>query len=240
MAKENAAQPQDPPSSQTLSRGIQILEHLAERGGEASVSEVVEALNLHRSIVYRLIQTLQQHGLVVNSDRGRIALGRRLAALARSIDRDLRTVAFPALQSAAEDLGVTCFLVAYDQGEVTTLVSVKPSQSKVTVAESPGTRHPLGVGAPGRAVLMQLARRDWPDSLAPQHIALAEGALREGYAVSSGEVHPQLQSVALPLSLQNTTPLAIASVYVSSPSAPAQMAARLETAGREIQAGIEE
>ena len=44
-------------TAQTLSRGIRILEHLADRGAAATIPELVAALSLHRSIVYRLLRT---------------------------------------------------------------------------------------------------------------------------------------------------------------------------------------
>ena len=42
------------PPSQTLDRGIRILEHLATVGSPQSIMDVSAAVDLHRSITYRL------------------------------------------------------------------------------------------------------------------------------------------------------------------------------------------
>ena len=216
--------------SQTLSRGIRILELLAARDEPASIPELVAALGLHRSIVYRLVRTLEQHRLVARDARGAIVLGAGLASLAARVDGDLQTVAMPELRRAAEAIGATCFLVVLDAAEVVTLVSAEPSRSKVTVAEHPGTRHPLGVGAPGRAVLIQLPRSEWPAGLDAAHIAATEAVGDAGYATSFGEVIPGLRAVAVPLAIRGRGPMALACVYVSTSFEPVDIAAELAAA----------
>ncbi|MEO7123518.1 MAG: helix-turn-helix domain-containing protein, partial [Lacisediminihabitans sp.] len=82
--------------SQTLDRGIRMLELLGEDGG-LSIGELSERLGLHRSITYRILRTLEAHGLAVRDDGGRVSLGVRMAALARGVARDLQTAALPEL-----------------------------------------------------------------------------------------------------------------------------------------------
>lgn len=222
------------PGSQTLSRGIQILEFLATTGAPTSIPDVVKGLELHRSIVYRLLRTLEQHRLVSRDESGLVSLGVRLATLAASVESDIQSVSLVALRSAAEDLGATCFLVILDQGEVVTLVSAEPSRSRVTVAERPGTKHPLGIGAPGRSILAQVPEQQWPAEITQGQ---REGTLlvhKTGYSTSHDEVVAGLQSVAVPLVLGGLTPLSVAVVYVTLPQDVAQLAERLQGAVEEI------
>ena len=137
--------------SQTLSRGIRVMEVLAEAPGPLSIAELSEALGLHRSIVYRLLRTLEEHGLVVRDAAGAVHLGPGLAALARSVSRDLQSAALPELTTLANELGMTAFLTVLDDSDVTTLVSVEPRSAGAAVAQRPGSRHALDVGAPGAA-----------------------------------------------------------------------------------------
>ncbi|MGB3377038.1 MAG: helix-turn-helix domain-containing protein, partial [Microbacterium sp.] len=65
------------PASQTLSRGIRILEILAD--GPLSIDEVATRLDVHRSIAYRLLRTLEDHRLVARNAAGLAALGPRMA-----------------------------------------------------------------------------------------------------------------------------------------------------------------
>src|SRR5688500_16318930 len=54
-----------PPPSQTLSRGIRILEILADVREPLSIDEIARRLEVHRSVAYRLLRTLEDHGLII-------------------------------------------------------------------------------------------------------------------------------------------------------------------------------
>lgn len=220
--------------SQTLSRGIRILEALSAHDSAMTVAELTEELELHRSIVYRLLRTLESHRLVGRDDLGRYALGPRLATLAAGIERDLQQAAMPAMRTVADELAVTCFLVIFDRDSVTTLSSAAPHRSIVAVAQNPGTSHPLGIGAPGRAILGQIPRTSWPADLPAEMGELTTKARTDGYAVSHDEVVPGLHSVAVPLPLSDHPPLALGVVCLAPPRPDAEIAARLQQAAREI------
>ena len=51
-------------TSQTLDRGLRVLSVLADSPEGLTVTEVAAALGVSRTVVYRLIVTLEQHGLV--------------------------------------------------------------------------------------------------------------------------------------------------------------------------------
>lgn len=226
-------------TSQTLSRGIRILEALAARGTATSTPELAAELGLHRSITYRLIRTLEEHRLVVRDERGLFELGPRLASLAATVERDLQQAALPALRSAAEDLGATCFLVQHDRDEAITLASVQPPRSTVMIAQHPGTRHPLGIGAPGRAVLSLLPRERWPEELSEQHRVEAEAVRESGYAFSHDEVIPGLQAVAVPLELRGHEALALGVAFLALELSPEEIGARLRQAAAEVRTAFD-
>lgn len=220
--------------SQTLSRGIQILEVLADAPEPLSVDAVAGALGVHRSIAYRLVRTLEGHGLLARDAAGRYALGARLAALASSVAHDVQAEALPELTSTANELGMTCFLAVLDRSDCVTLASVEPRHAVASVAQRPGTRHSVGAGAPGKAVLGQLPVAEWPDDV-PAAVAaeVAEGG-RRGYAVSHDEVIENLHSVAVPLRLRGRAPAAVAVVYVAGGEDEARIAERLRQAAARI------
>ena len=118
---------------------------------------------MHRSVAYRLLRTLEDHGLVdARRGAGASQLGARMAALAAGVAHDLQAEALPELTAVANELGMTCFLVVLDHDECVTLVSVEPRHAVASVAQRPGTRHPVTVGAPGKAILSVLPARSWP------------------------------------------------------------------------------
>lgn len=226
-----------PAHSQTLSRGIRVLEALADAGEPLTIDELAARLGLHRSVAYRLLRTLEDHRLVVRDARGRFVLGARLAALAAGVAHDLQAEALPELTSAANELAMTCFLAVLDRDEVVTLVSVEPRHAMASVAQRPGTKHPLGVGAPGKAILAALppSRRPALDEARTRELG---DAIARGYATSHDEVIAGLRSIAVPLPLHGQDPAAIAVVYVSSERDDEQIAARLTAASRAVQASI--
>ncbi|TFD07339.1 ArsR family transcriptional regulator [Cryobacterium sandaracinum] len=230
--------PNGAPHSQTLSRGIRVLEILADADEALTIADVAAALGVHRSIAYRILRTLEDHGVVIRDAAGAVRLGPRMAALARGVSRGLQAAALPELTSVANELGMTAFVTVLDRAEVVTLVSVEPRQAHATVAQRPGTRHPLGRGAPGIAIQSLLTATQWVD--------LGEGARRgeaadvraRGFATSHDEVIPGLASVAVPLVVPGEAPAALAVVYLGTGQSDAAIGARLVTAAAVIAADL--
>lgn len=226
------------PASQTLSRGIRILEVLADARDPLSIDDLAARLEVHRSIAYRLLRTLEDHGLVTRDGNGRVALGSRMAALAAGVAHDLQAEALPELTAAANELGMTCFLSILDRDECITLASVEPRHGIASVAQRPGTRHPVTVGAPGKAILSTMPESTWPSGLDDAHRADVRAARERGWAASHDEVIPGLRSIAVPLALPKGERAAIAVVYLSDPHPDAEIAARLASTAAAITAAI--
>ncbi|MFC6354725.1 IclR family transcriptional regulator [Luethyella okanaganae] len=227
------------PHSQTLSRGIRVLEILAENGDPMTIVALSTTLGVHRSIAYRILRTLEDHGLVLRDAAGAVRLGPRMAALARGVARDLQSAALPELTAAANELGMTAFLTVLDHREVVTLLSVEPRQAHATVAQRPGTRHPLSVGAPGIAIQSRLDARQWAE-LGHGETARPEADLARarGFASSHDEVIPGLSSIAVPLFVAGQPPAAIAVVYVANANDAAMIGARLTQSATAIEAEL--
>ena len=77
---------------QSVDRALRILEILA-RSGESGVTEVAQALEVHKSTAFRLVSTLEQHGLVEQVEgRGKYRLGVGLLRLAGATSARLDVV----------------------------------------------------------------------------------------------------------------------------------------------------
>jgi DNA-binding IclR family transcriptional regulator len=226
------------PHSQTLSRGIRVLEILADAREPLTIDELASRLGVHRSVAYRLLRTLEHHRLTVRDAAGRIVLGARLAALAAGVAHDLQAEALPELTGAANDLGMTCFLAVLDGDEVVTLTSVEPRHAIASVAQRPGSRHAFGLGAPGKVIAANLPESQWPGELDAAHRADVDAARARGFAISHDEVIPGLRSTAVPLPLPSGQPAALAVVYVSNERSDEQIAERLTAASRTIRAAL--
>jgi DNA-binding IclR family transcriptional regulator len=220
------------PPSQTLDRGIRILEHLAAAGTPQSIMDVAAGVNLHRSITYRLLRTLETHELVERDAASRYWLGVGVSALARSVRSDLQTAALPRLETLAEDLGMTAFLVMRVGGEAVTVASVEPHDTAAHVVYRPGTRHPLDRGAPGLALLMPEAPSD------DDRDALRQ-ARQTGWASSHGEVIPGFRSVAAPvLGPDGGARAALAVVFVDETADVMRIGEALTAAASKVSAAL--
>ncbi len=140
-------------TSQTLDRGLRVLRALAGAPHGMTVNALADELGVSRTVVYRLVATLEQHGLARRDGSGRLHVGLGVLALARGLQPVLREVAVPVLRALAERLGSTAHLTVADGGEALAVAVVEPSWTDFHVAYRVGARHPLDQGAAGRAIL---------------------------------------------------------------------------------------
>jgi DNA-binding IclR family transcriptional regulator len=141
-------------TSQTLDRGLRVLAVLASHPNGLTVTELSSTVGVNRTVVYRLVTTLEQHGLARRDALGRLHIGLGVLALARGLQPVLREVANPVLRALAEDLGATAHLTLVDGGEALAIAVVEPTWTDYHVAYRVGARHPLEQGAAGRAILV--------------------------------------------------------------------------------------
>jgi DNA-binding IclR family transcriptional regulator len=210
--------------SQTLDRGLACLDFVAAADHPVSVEATAEALGLHRSIVYRLLRTLEGRRLIERDADGDYLVGPYLAVLSRSVRRSLRAAAAPVLANLAEDLQMTAFLVVADGDEAVTIDSVEPSSLNAHVAYRPGTRHAIERGAPGLALLA--GRQPEPG----ERVEIAR-ARQLGWAQSEAEVIAGMASIAVPIADQG----AIAVLWLAgNPVKTTKVADRLMAAATEV------
>ncbi|WP_104042232.1 IclR family transcriptional regulator [Arthrobacter sp. ZGTC412] len=230
------AAPAQASPSQTLSRGIRALEILAAAPGPMTIAELADAMGVHRSVAYRILRTLEDHSLLVRDDGGRVQPGPGLAVLARSVSRDLQSAALPELTHLANTLDMTAFVALWDHHDCITLVTVEPRHSGATVAQHPGTRHPINAGAPGIAIQSALTETEW-DRLETGVPYRPEAAVarRAGYSASHDEVIAGVSSLAAPVRVPGGRPAALAVVYIRSAHDPSVVGAALAESATRIE-----
>lgn len=216
--------------SQTLSRGLTALSLLADHGRQ-SIQSLADLLGVHRSVAYRLVRTLEEHRLVVRDSGGMLSLGPQLVILARDVEHDLQSASLPRLQQLADEVGMTAFLAVRDGDDAVTLVTAVPRGVNASVAQHPGHRHPIALGAAGIALQALLSEATWRElgHDGPMHPQV-EAVRTRGYAASTNEVIDGLTSVAAPVRTRGTTDASVALVTVGQPDVAALGAAALRTA----------
>ena len=168
-------------TSQTLDRGLRVLRTLAATPGGMSITALAAEIGVNRTVVYRLVATLEQHGLARRDTGGRLHVGLGVLALARGLQPVLRELAGPVLRSLAEEVGCTAHLTVADGGEALAIAVVEPSWTDYHVAYRVGARHPLEQGAAGKAILLGRSPRGTP------------------YVETVGEIQPGARGIAAPV-----------------------------------------
>lgn len=141
-------------TSQTLERGLRLLTLVASSQAGYSIGELSRALELNRTIVYRLAATLEQHGLVRRDASGKVGAGLGLVQLGHSMQPVLQSRAIPVLRALADEVGATAHLTIAEGDEAVALAVVEPRWTDLHVAYRVGARHRLGDGAAGKAILL--------------------------------------------------------------------------------------
>jgi DNA-binding IclR family transcriptional regulator len=171
---------------------LQALALVASRAPGLSIVELAEALGVHRTIAYRLIATLEVHGLVVRAPKGLIRLGAGIVALASRFEPQLREVAQPILDRLANETGAAAFISVPQGSECVAIMVAEPQTTLLRVAYRIGNRHPLTRGAAGIAILA--GRPEGPTD--PEEVRTARHA---GYSVTRGQLQAGAVGVACPL-----------------------------------------
>jgi DNA-binding IclR family transcriptional regulator len=168
-------------TSQTLDRGLRVLDVLAASPGGLTVTELAGRLGVNRTVVYRLVSTLEGHALIRKDARGRLHVGLGVLRIASAVQPVLRDLAVPVLRTLAESVGCTAHLTVADGEEALALAVVEPSWTDFHVAFRVGSRNPLNRGAAGKAILSGREPNGPP------------------YVTTSGELQAGAQGVASPV-----------------------------------------
>lgn len=219
--------------NQTLARGIRVLLAIADAKGGLSVQDVGELLGVHRSIAYRLLQTLADFGLVARSRQGLYIPGARLATLADAYLPSLRDVAGPVMRSLADRLQSTVSLFVEQGDEAVAIALVEPTTASHHIAFRPGMRTPLTMGAAAYAI------RAFGPATADEPAAVAT-AREQGYARSFSEIEAGAYAVAawIPMGDTGTRACLMLITYVEEIAAGAgpDMRRAADEAGRLLEA----
>ncbi|HEX6469441.1 MAG TPA: IclR family transcriptional regulator [Streptosporangiaceae bacterium] len=213
----------------SLERAFELLEHLADAGGEMALSELTEASGLPMPTAYRLMRTLVNRGYARQAPSKRYALGPRLIRLGESSSRLLGAWARPALARLVDEVGETANMALFE-GDAIVYVAQVPSRHTMRMFTEVGRRVQAHCTGVGKALLAQLpvdaaralvARTGLP-AQTPHTIIDFETLMRDlelirrrGYALDDEEQELGVRCVAVPIIGAPT----LSAISVSGPSA---------------------
>ena len=201
-----------------IERMMDVLAHLERAEDRPTVRDLAASSGVPRTTVYRILNTLEAHGLVVRAGtEGGYQLGARLLTLAARVPQGsewqrLADAARAALQRLASDTGQTAKLSVLDAREAF-CVAVVQGSSRFATAPLLGGRYPLHAGAASKILLAamepaacdavlagpleQFTARTLTDPLLLRR-QLAR-IRRQGWAEDTGEHSLSVRAVAAPM-----------------------------------------
>ncbi|MFT3865156.1 MAG: IclR family transcriptional regulator [Solirubrobacterales bacterium] len=189
-------------TSKTADQALTVLIEVTE-AGPLSPAELARRLGLNRTVVHRLLATLHRRGFVTRTDQG-YAPGAILLRMAERVQPELRAAAAGTMSVLGEEVGETVVLHIVDGDDAMVLEQYVPSRHVVRVEHEIGSRHPLMVGASGRALVAfmdpstvgRLVRKRGDSNHLPRRL---EGVRQLGYAVSQDELQHGVHGLAVPV-----------------------------------------
>ncbi|MEV4068870.1 IclR family transcriptional regulator [Nonomuraea fuscirosea] len=200
-------------SVQSVERALDVLEALAEHGGEAALSEIAARTGLPYGTIHRLLRTLLARGYVRQESDRRYALGGGLVRLGGIAESMVGVWAQPYLAKMVELSGETANLAVLE-GDFIVYVAQVPSPRRLRMFAEVGRRvlpHSTAVGKvllAGRPAAEAVAvfertgmPRRTPNTITDLPVMLAElGAVKDrGYAMDLGEEELDVHCLAVPV-----------------------------------------
>ncbi len=187
------------PGSQTLARGLNALQLVADASAGLTVQQVADGIGVHRTIAYRLLATLAQFRFVAKGEDGRYRPAAGLATLGASFDRNVRQLSVPILRALADELGTTVSLLIAEGDQQVAIAVIVPHQVAYQLAFHEGSRYPLDRGAAGIALLSSLPPR-------PDERDLVVSARQQGWVITHGEIEPNTYGLAVAVHRDPSSP----------------------------------
>lgn len=201
--------------TQAIARTISLISLFSDARPQWSLAELVEALDLNRTTVYRLLSVVEDAEWVVRDPQTDLyRLGSEMIALGGRAQRanHLRTVALPHLRELARTTGETASLEILSGREVV-LIEEVAGQHVMSGAQAVGSRWPAHTTSTGKAILAYLPPETRPfwfdgslDAYTPHTITTAAElqtqlaqVRQQGFASAAEELELGYTSVGAPI-----------------------------------------
>ena len=217
----------------SLDRALDILELIVGNEKGMGVTEISRELDIHKSTVYRLLDTLKFRGyLEKNEDSHKYIAGIKLFELSSRVlnDIDSRTRVRPYLEELMQKTEETVHLGILDAGEIIYLDKVE-SKATIRMYSQVGKRAPVHSTSLGKTIMAQFSEPKVREILTEQgmeaktkntitdineFLSHLEKVKKQGYAVDDEEQEKDIRCLAGPIF--NHRGDVVASFSISAPS----------------------
>lgn len=216
--------------SQSLERGLDVLEVVEAEGADIGVREIARRLALSPTIVQRMVTSLAKRGYIDrNAENARYRLGYRALALGANSSgsgADYIGTARRELERLARDHSLNGFVSVLHDGRAVYLLAVQ-AEGPVAIKVAPGSEMPLHSTAAGKVLLSSVSDPEARKllghgklaAITPHTVTDAAAVIaslarvrKQGYATVSEENIRGVLSVGAPILDRNGKVLAALSV----------------------------
>jgi len=198
-----------------LAKGLKLLEELAQSADGMTAVELANGIGIHKTSVYRYLNTLLQAGYIQTNGDGRYHLGNKILELSSQLLRrmPLRETAHPFLVKLSAETQKTVHLCVLDGHDVVYIDKIE-SHRTLPIMSRIGSRAPAYCTGVGKALLsglptdqvVSLLRKSpltkWTPTTITDPIKLLEEiklTAERGYAVDNGEHEEGIKCFATPV-----------------------------------------
>jgi DNA-binding IclR family transcriptional regulator len=247
LSEREAKDPSIGSGSQTLMRGLDVMEAVSER--TLMLSELAEQLGLTKSTTHRLATALVDRGYLAFTPRAGYRLGAKLLELGflAQSQADLIQVARPHIEALAAVSEDTVHLGVLD-GDRALYLDKIPGRRRITISSRVGDRQPLTSTGLGKALILDHTPDYWLARLEAEQAAGAHpgdpatwqarmnGYVAAGHAYDLEENEDQIRCVAAPV--RDVSGKIVGAISVSS-AAQYMSDARMETLAHDVSAAAQ-
>ena len=201
--------------AKVLAKGLRILEELSERPRGMTASELAQLISVHKTSVYRYLNTLLNAGYIANDGTGHYRLANKILEIGSKLLRrmPLRDVAHPLLIKLSSDTQKTVHLSVLDGADVVYIDKVETQQT-LPIMSRIGSRAPAYCTGVGKALLsalstdqvveligkMALEKRTQNTIVDPLRLLEEiKVSAERGYAIDNGEHEEGIRCFAAPV-----------------------------------------
>lgn len=201
-----------------LEKSVAILEHLAKHRQGLSLSDLCQDLNLPKTTVFSILQTLESYSYVRKNSDGLYNLGLKLYSLGMDSIRhiDTQSTFVPYMERLRDETQFTVHLCAYDHGETVCIEKIEGA-GLIRFQSYVGERKRMNTTAVGKVIMAYLPEEDLQlafakgfNSPTPNSIT-TESAMREhlkqvrehGYAIDDEEGEIGVRCIGVPIFMEN-------------------------------------
>ena len=219
-------EPRSAAGSQTLSRGLDLIEAVVQT--PATLSELSKRLGINRSTVHRLASALADRGYLKLEAGEGYMLGAKLLELGHAARRqiNLPRVARPHLEALCDSTGDAVHLGVLYEDKALYLDKLSGTR-RVEIGSRVGERHPLCATGLGKSLLLDCSEMEWLEiyraetghggAADPAYAAWVEqmrGYAAGGYSFDLEENEDRVRCVGAPI--RDETGEIVAAISVSS------------------------